>query len=282
VKDVTMTRSDIFDELKDVLSDMDAACRIEQEPAYDRLATVLNEPPLSNLLRDLLPVVDLDRWLAENKSTGAIGGSPLRWPSRRAEDVALRVGLCKAAGEGKLDALSFTVAHFPRSTSRISDYHEAFIATIVRPMVRDLARLVNAHPFPEHVLTAFEKIPRSGDADLDALIERGTRRIQEASPDSRREAVEALWDAWERLKSIEHADKKTSAQLLVGLVGTGSPMHALIEQEATALTKVGNDFRIRHSETNRHPVEDPLYYDYLFGRLFALVNLLLHLRVRKL
>jgi hypothetical protein len=50
---------------------------------------------------------------------------------------------------------------------------------------------------------------------------------------------------------------------------------AVLETEAVNLTAVGNNFLIRHTETNRTPIGSDLHVDYLFHRLFSLVWMLL-------
>ena len=51
-----------------------------------------------------------------------------------------------------------------------------------------------------------------------------------------------------------------------------------LEAEATELTRIGNTFRIRHSETSQTPLENDTHVDYLFHRLFGLIHLLLKFR----
>jgi hypothetical protein len=48
-----------------------------------------------------------------------------------------------------------------------------------------------------------------------------------------------------------------------------------LHNEALELTRIGNDFTIRHSETYKVPLELSEHVDYLFHRLFALIRLLL-------
>ena len=54
----------------------------------------------------------------------------------------------------------------------------------------------------------------------------------------------------------------------------------VLEVEARALTEIGNDFHIRHFETDKTELVYPEHNDYLFHRLFALVHLLLFSRTR--
>ena len=83
------------------------------------------------------------------------------------------------------------------------------------------------------------------------------------------------WDAWERLKTLEHADKRTSVSLLLDKAASEPNFRRLLEEEARDLTETGNNFRIRHSEINRAPIDTSEQVDYLFHRMFAMIRLLL-------
>ena len=116
---------------------------------------------------------------------------------------------------------------------------------------------------------------RTGDDALDELLETARAKFINRDPVVRREALEKLWDAWERLKTLEPGkDKKASVTVLLDRVADG-PMRERLETEAKELTAIGNKFRIRHSETDRHPIEVDRHVDYLFHRMFSLVYLLL-------
>ena len=47
----------------------------------------------------------------------------------------------------------------------------------------------------------------------------------------------------------------------------------LINTEFDALTKIGNNFRIRHHETDKKEIADERYFDYFYNRCFALIAL---------
>ena len=55
----------------------------------------------------------------------------------------------------------------------------------------------------------------TGDRDLDDLLEVAIDRFLLPKPDARQDAVEKLWDAFERLKTIEDPDKKAGATRLI-------------------------------------------------------------------
>ncbi len=62
---------------------------------------------------------------------------------------------------------------------------------------------------------------RTGDTELDAMFEKARRKFLDPDISVRREALEALWDAWERLKTLDGPDKK--AQVAALLDATASP-----------------------------------------------------------
>lgn len=117
---------------------------------------------------------------------------------------------------------------------------------------------------------------RTGDTDLDSLLEAARTKYLNPSLTVRQESLEKLWDAWERLKTIEPGkDKKASATALLDKAATEPTFRKRLEDEAGELTAIGNKFRIRHSETDKVSLELSEHMDYLFHRLFALIRLLL-------
>ena len=96
-------------------------------------------------------------------------------------------------------------------------------------------------------------LPATGDARLDEKIATALRKYRDPDVDVRREALEALWDAFERIKTvIDPTDKKTSAEALVELMVTDLPSRKAITDEFAALTHLGNDFQIRHHAIDKY------------------------------
>ena len=118
----------------------------------------------------------------------------------------------------------------------------------------------------------------SGDTELDRLLESARRKFQEPDPHVRIEAVEKLWDAWERLKTIFPGDKKTSVKALLDSAVAEPILRDCIEREARELTDIGNTFMIRHSETDKVPINESEHVDYFFHRMFALILMILRVR----
>jgi AbiJ N-terminal domain 4 len=116
----------------------------------------------------------------------------------------------------------------------------------------------------------------TGDNALNELLERARTRFLSPNPPTRRESLEPLWDAWERIKSLElPADKWESTKRILDR-GSGEPhFRQVLEEEAAMLTSIGNDFMIRHAEVGKTPIADDEHVDFLFHKLFATIRLLL-------
>ena len=119
---------------------------------------------------------------------------------------------------------------------------------------------------------------QTNDLQLNEMLETSRRKF--LSPDDRehRESLKSLWDAWERLKTIDGRDKKSGvSNLLDDVAGsTESGFRSMLESEARELTNIGNTFQIRHSETNQERLSLSDHIDYLWYRMFALIYLILH------
>ena len=125
-------------------------------------------------------------------------------------------------------------------------------------------------------------LPPSGDATLDALLRDARTKFKDPAPTTRAEATEKLWDAWERLKSLEvQGNKRLSVARLLDQCSPEPKFRALLELEAKELTEIGNAFHIRHFETDKVAIQQAEHNDYLFHRMFALIHLLLFSRARE-
>jgi hypothetical protein len=118
----------------------------------------------------------------------------------------------------------------------------------------------------------------TGDSELNKLLDTARAKFLNPNFETRKESLEKLWDAWERLKTIENPDKdkkKESAIALIAKVSSKQGIINTVTDEAKSLTEIGNNFRIRHSEIGKIPIEDNELVDYLFHRMFATMFLLL-------
>lgn len=122
------------------------------------------------------------------------------------------------------------------------------------------------------VPTAFN----TGDQGLNDLLSTAREKFLNRDIKVRREALEKLWDAWERLKSLsDPADKKNSVEILLDRVTVEPNLRDRVEVEARQLTEIGNNFFIRHTEISKPPIADSHQVDYLFHRLFSFIRLIL-------
>ena len=121
-----------------------------------------------------------------------------------------------------------------------------------------------------------ETVFHTGDKALDELLEDARNKFLNHDLKVRRESLEKLWDAWERLKTIEPGkDKRVQATALLAKVSIESSFLERLEKEARELTDIGNKFMIRHTETDKVPISKSTHIDYLFHRMFAIIRLLL-------
>lgn len=125
-----------------------------------------------------------------------------------------------------------------------------------------------------HPICSSNKEPR-----LEELIQNAINRFRSPRLDERRIALEKLWDAFERLKTIEIPEekrKKQSADILLSKASFGqTPFQAILENECKALTDIGNKYQIRHFEKYTEQILSENHLDYLFYRMYSLISLLL-------
>jgi DNA-dependent RNA polymerase auxiliary subunit epsilon len=124
------------------------------------------------------------------------------------------------------------------------------------------------------------------ESDIKAIREPGTKNLLEEAinlfkqpnPVASKYAVEKIWGAFERLKTFYvELDKKNSASKIVDDMSNKKTEYITIfTDEFTALTKIGNEFMIRHHETDKIEITDDWHYDYFFNRCLSLISLAIH------
>lgn len=117
-------------------------------------------------------------------------------------------------------------------------------------------------------------------SNISKYIEKGVKELfQEATEyyvsGKKSIAIEKLWDALERIKTVlPGKDKKQSASILIERMGHGDKaVKSLFDTEINCLSKIGNDFRIRHHEMNKTEITNECDFDYLYHRCAAFINL---------
>jgi len=118
----------------------------------------------------------------------------------------------------------------------------------------------------------------SEDTELNRLLESARQKF--SSPDfrTRYDALKDLWDAFERLKTLEppRTDKRQSSAALIARVSEEPRIREMLDEEMRVdLEGFGNGFFIRHANAAQVSLQSSEEIDYLFHRLFAVIRLLL-------
>ena len=119
----------------------------------------------------------------------------------------------------------------------------------------------------------FDNKADTEDKELNKLIEESKDRFVN---NDKQVAIEKLWGAFERLKTHFHSEglkKNLSAEKLVNLDSEDFDK-TFIDEEFHKLTKIGNDYMIRHHETNRKELK-PIHLNYFYFRMLSLIDLCL-------
>jgi hypothetical protein len=111
------------------------------------------------------------------------------------------------------------------------------------------------------------------DPGLKELLDDAITRFKQPNPMSHKDAVEKLWDAFERLKTYYngHSKKDSATKIVADMSGCQSEFSKTFSAEFCTLTEIGNKYRIRHHETDKIEIQDMRHYDYFFNRCLALI-----------
>ena len=117
---------------------------------------------------------------------------------------------------------------------------------------------------------------RTGDDELDRMLEEARRDFLSPTLGERKRGLEKLWDAYERIKTLENPNKREGTRIILDTAGEGRLVYRQhLENDARALTEIGNNLMIRHHEITKEPIPDADQVDYLFARAVSLIRLLL-------
>jgi len=135
---------------------------------------------------------------------------------------------------------------------------------------KNTVSIENLFELDHHVEMVAKGIQRTADQDLNQLIQEATQRF--LLDNDKLIALEKIWDAFERIKTYFDNDKKKSSAKLVEL-SAGSFDFNLINDEFIRLTKLGNEFRIRHHEKGKREISELRHINYIFFRMLSLLDL---------
>lgn len=108
----------------------------------------------------------------------------------------------------------------------------------------------------------------TGDKELDKKITKSRNLFLNNDLDG---AMENIWSAFERIKTILDKDKKQGSIKLCNLCATSLNVDD-ISNEFIVLTNIGNNYQIRHFETNKIPITDDNTKVYLYFRILSLIT----------
>jgi len=105
------------------------------------------------------------------------------------------------------------------------------------------------------------------------LLDKAYALFKKPDPQFRADAVEKLWDAFERLKTYYSKNTPYSAGRIVKDMGMGVPkFEELFNKEFKELWEIGNEFRVRHHGKGAVDITDTRHYDYFFNRCMSLIK----------
>ena len=114
----------------------------------------------------------------------------------------------------------------------------------------------------------------TGDSSLDEMLETAYSKFILPRPESRVEGLEKVWDAFERLKTYYEENKRVSAKKLIDVVSENNSLFSeKIACEFKELSEIGNNFQIRHFESEKSQLKSNLHIDYFFYRMSCLIHL---------
>lgn len=138
----------------------------------------------------------------------------------------------------------------------------------------EVIRLLN-----EVFKTDFAYFIQTNDDELDRLLQKAKDKFLKPKIEERQEAIMFLWDAWERIKTLDGSKALSIESIFLGITKEKGAFFDFFNEEGKKLTGLGNgnlgNFIIRHSEIGKVSIEDPMLIDYFFHRLFCLITLIL-------
>lgn len=112
------------------------------------------------------------------------------------------------------------------------------------------------------------------DSHLKKLMEQALTDFYDRSGARKNQALQALVDVFERLKTIDHTNKKKSIAKIIGKLSPIECVQKNLNRDLRELTNVANNFCIRHHETTQKIIKDPDMVEFLFYLYFNYVRLI--------
>lgn len=135
-----------------------------------------------------------------------------------------------------------------------------------------IERIVENSPLTKEIENNFTAISEVGTREL---LKDAVALYKTPNSTARQDSVEKIWDALERLKTYYTTLKKNQSieKIVNNMANRNSNFINLFDNEFRELTWIGNNYRIRHHETDKFEITDERYYDYFFNRCLSLIAL---------
>jgi hypothetical protein len=116
---------------------------------------------------------------------------------------------------------------------------------------------------------------RTDDPHLVRLLNSALENFLHRSGARKLEGLRSIVDAFERLKTLESADKKKSATGVIAHLSPHEDIRLQLDDDFQRMTEWGNKCTIRHHERDKVVLDDEALIDYLFYSYYNLVRLIL-------
>jgi len=181
----------------------------------------------------------------------------------------------------------FRLRDFHNQSLRRSDNDKILSEEFLQTAIKDFRKFINESISANETVSLvdildlninlellFEYKAGTEDKELNKLIEEAKSRF--LNPKDKHIAIEKLWDAFERIKTYFDSGKhkSKSADKLVNIISSGFDK-SIFNEEFRILTDVGNNYRIRHHETDKSEIINYNHLNYLFFRMLCLMDLCL-------
>ena len=158
-----------------------------------------------------------------------------------------------------------------------NEINDAFELTRLLYRLNDNFEVERVTSIDEQIESEIRNLESVKEQGLKELLLESVRLYKNPRPELHKLATEKIWSALERIKTVfivEGMDKKQSIARLIETMANGDDVYKdLFNSEFNELTRIGNNYRIRHHETDKTEITDERYYDYFYGRCFALIAL---------
>ncbi|TDL93342.1 hypothetical protein ERX27_10765 [Macrococcus brunensis] len=162
----------------------------------------------------------------------------------------------------------------PNYTSELRKLRTYLLATLIKNEYKTDFELSNDFVKNEAKELLKKKLVTEQDVTTSELIILSKIYIDSDNSDHKQFALEKIWDVFERLKTIYgEGNKKKNIEDLIKKISHSTERNKLLfDNEFKELTKIGNEYQIRHFEKDKEPIPSDDFREYLFFRVLSLIS----------